>query len=76
MSLPFRIGDVVEIDEEKIHGEDGLVARVLVDFVGRQAVVKTMGITWVKVAFEGNPGNFVISSDKLKKVEDEDTHRF
>ena len=76
MSLPFCIGDVVEIDEEKIHGDDGPVARVLLDFVGRRCVVKTMGISWVKVAFDGNPGNFIISSDKLKKVEDEDTHRF
>ena len=66
MSLPFRIGDVVEIDEEKI-----LTDSTLVDFVGRQAIVKTMGLRWVKVAFEGNPGGFVISSDKLKKVEDE-----
>jgi|TARA_Y100000296_G_scaffold79840_1_gene104416 hypothetical protein len=71
MSLPFRIGDVVEIDEEKI-----LTDPTLVHFVGRRCVVKTMGISWVKVAFDGNPGNFIISSDKLKKVEDEDTHRF
>jgi hypothetical protein len=71
MSLPFRIGDVVEIDEEKI-----LTDPALVHFVGQAAVVKTMGISWVKVAFDGNPGNFIISSDKLKKVEDEDTHRF
>ena len=71
MSLPFRIGDVVEIDEEKI-----LTDPALVDFVGRQAIVKTMGLRWVKVAFEGNPGGFVISSDKLKKVEDEDTKGF
>ena len=71
MSLPFSIGDIVEIDEEKI-----LTDPALVDFVGRQAIVKTMGLRWVKVTFEGNPGGFVISSDKLKKVEDEDTHRF
>ena len=66
MSLPFRIGDVVEINEEKI-----LTESALIDFVGQRAVVKTMGLRWVKVAFEGNPGGFVISSDKLKKVEDE-----
>jgi predicted RNA-binding protein associated with RNAse of E/G family len=71
MSLPFRIGDVVEINEEKI-----LTDPTLVNLVGRQAVVKTMGLRWVKVAFEGNHGGFVISSDKLKKVEDEDTKGF
>jgi|TARA_Y100000310_G_scaffold196157_1_gene196203 predicted RNA-binding protein associated with RNAse of E/G family len=65
MSLPFRIGDVVEIDEEKIHTDPSLV-----NFVGQQAVVKTMGIRWVKVAFEGSPGGFVISSNNLKKVDD------
>ena len=70
MSLPFRIGDVVEIDEEKI-----LTEVALAHFVGRQAVVKTMGISWVKVEFEGNPGGFIISSDKLKKVEDENFQR-
>ena len=71
MSLPFSIGDIVEINEEKI-----LTESALIDFVGQRAVVKTMGLRWVKVMFEGNPGGFVISSDKLKKVEDEDTHRF
>ena len=71
MSLPFRIGDVVEIDEEKILAEPALA-----DFVGRPAVVKTMGLRWVKIAFEDTPRAFIISNDKLKKVEDEDTHRF
>lgn len=71
MSLPFSIGDIVEINEEKI-----LTDPALMDFVGQRAVVKTMGLRWVKVTFEDNPGGFVISSDKLKKVEDEDTHRF
>ena len=70
MSLPFRIGDVVQLDEEKILTDPGLV-----HLVGQQAVVKTMGLRWVKVAFEGNPGGFIISSDKLKKVEDENFQR-
>ena len=71
MSLPFAIGDVVEIDKEKIPIEPRLT-----NFVGRRAVVKTMGINWVKVAFEGELVGFIISNDNIKKVEDEDTHRF
>ena len=71
MSLPFRIGDVVEIDEEKIHAEPALAS-----FVGMPAIVKTMGLMWVKITFEGTPRAFIISNDKLKKVEDENTHRF
>jgi len=68
MSLPFRIGDVVEIDEEKILSESGLA-----DFVGRPGVVKTMGLRWVKVAFADSPAAFIVSNDKLKKVEHEST---
>tara|TARA_Y100000034_G_scaffold133136_1_gene197820 strand:- start:124 stop:435 length:312 start_codon:yes stop_codon:yes gene_type:complete len=71
MSLPFAIGDVVEIDEEKI-----LIKGALRDLVGRRAIIKTMGISWVKVEFDGRPGRFVISNDNLKKIEDEDTYRF
>ena len=63
MSLPFRIGDVVEIDEEKIRAEPALA-----DFVGIPAIVKTMGLRWVKISFEGSPSNLVISNDSLKKV--------
>tara|TARA_R110000824_G_scaffold401474_3_gene612307 strand:+ start:585 stop:812 length:228 start_codon:yes stop_codon:yes gene_type:complete len=66
MSLPFSIGDMVEVDEEKI-----LTDPDLVDFVGRQAVVKTMGLRWVKIAFEGSPGPLVILNEKLKKVKNE-----
>ena len=71
MSLPFSIGDVVEVDEEKIHAEPALIS-----FVGRPAIVKTMGLMWVKITFEGASRAFIISNDKLKKVEDENTHRF
>jgi predicted thioesterase len=70
MSLPFAIGDVVEIDEKM------LVDPTLERFAGRRATVKTMGISWVKVAFEGEHASFIISNDNLKKVEDENTHRF
>jgi len=70
MSLPFRIGDVVEIDEKMF------VDPALERFAGQRATVKTMGISWVKVAFEGERTSFIISNDNLKKVEDEDTHRF
>ena len=71
MSLPFSIGDMVEIDEEKIFTEPALAK-----FLGRKGRVETMGIRWVKISFEDSPQNFIVSSDKLRKVEDEDTHRF
>jgi hypothetical protein len=71
MSLPFSIGDIVEIDEKKIFTEPELA-----EFLGRKGKVETMGISWVKISFEDNLRNFIVSSDKLRKVEDEDTHRF
>jgi uncharacterized membrane protein YheB (UPF0754 family) len=71
MSLPFCIGDIVEIDEEKIFIEPALE-----EFIGERGTVKTMGVSWVKVAFESCSRGFVISNDKVKRVEDEDTHRF
>ena len=71
MSLPFSIGDIVEIDEEKIFTEPDLAA-----LLGRKGKVRTMGISWVKISFEGDLRNFIVSADKLRKVEDEDTHRF
>ncbi len=70
MSLPFCIGDVVAIDEEQ-----ALTDTELVDFIGHPAVVKTMGLRWVKIAFEGTSRAVIVSSDKLKKVEDEDAYR-
>ena len=71
MSLPFSIGDIVEIDEEKVFTEP-----VLTELLGRKGKVETMGISWVKISFEDDLQNFIVSSDKLRKVEDEDTHRF
>tara|TARA_Y100000034_G_C6873229_1_gene398986 strand:+ start:1507 stop:1722 length:216 start_codon:yes stop_codon:yes gene_type:complete len=71
MSLPFRIGDIVEIDEEKIFIEPALE-----EFVGERGTVKTMGVSWVKVAFESCSRSFVISNDKVKRVKDEDARRF
>jgi len=65
MSLPFRIGDVVEVDAEKI-----LTAPELRDFVGRPGVVKTMGLEWVKITFEGVACPRIVSNDKLKRVVD------
>ena len=71
MSLPFRIGDIVEIDKEKILTEPSLV-----ELVGERGTVKTMGVSWVKIVFENCAGTFVISNDKVKRIEDEDTYRF
>ena len=71
MSLPFRIGDIVEIDKEKALTEPSLV-----ELVGELGKVETMGISWVKVSFSSQSRRLIISSDKLRRVEDEDTHRF
>ena len=71
MSLPFCIGDIVEVNKEKISTEPALA-----DFLGMKGRVETMGLRWVRVSFEGVPRGFVISSDQLKKVEDEDAYRF
>jgi hypothetical protein len=71
MSLPFRIGDIVEIDEEKIFTEPGLA-----EFVGERGTVKTMGVSWVKVTFESFAHGLVLSNDKVRRIEDEDTHCF
>ena len=71
MSLPFSIGDVVEVIEEKIFIEPALE-----EFIGERGTVKTMGVSWVKVAFETCSRSFVISNDKVRRVEDEDAHRF
>jgi len=71
MSLPFRIGDIVEIDKEKALTEPSLV-----ELVGERGTVKTMGVSWVKITFENCACGIVISNDKIKRVKDEDTHRF
>ena len=65
MSLPFSIGDIVEVNEEKISTEPSLL-----NFLGLRGRVETMGLRWVKVLFEGPPRRFIISCDQLKKVED------
>ena len=71
MSLPFSIGETVEINHEKIDTDPELIP-----FVGRRGKVETMGLRWVKVHFENEPRRFIISTDKLKGVRDEDAHRF
>jgi len=71
MSLPFSIGDIVEVKEE-VAPTDPL----LLDLLGQRGKVETMGISWVKVSFNDQSRRFIISSDKLRRVEDEDTHRF
>jgi len=71
MSLPFSIGDIVEVNQTTSLEEPGLT-----QLVGQRGRVETMGLRWVKVSFEGTAQKIIISSDKLKKVEDEDTYRF
>jgi len=71
MSLPFSIGDIVEVREELEAPEP-----LLLEFLGEQGKVETMGISWVKVSFHNQNRRIIISTDKLRRVEDEDTHRF
>jgi len=70
-SLPFAIGDIVEINEDCISD-----APTLADLVGQRGRVETMGISWVKITIGEKPRRLIISADKLRRVEDEDTHRF
>ena len=63
MSLPFRIGDSVELDEREIGDEPRLA-----EFVGERGTVRTMGISWIGVAFERCVHSLVISNDKVKRV--------
>ena len=71
MSLPFSIGDIVEVNED-LEPTDTL----LLEFVGEQGKVETMGISWVRVSFNNQSRRITISSDKLRRVEDEDAYRF
>ena len=71
MSLPFSIGDMVEIDEGKIENEPELV-----QFLGRPAKVETMGLLWVKVSFQDENRSFIISTAKLRSVPNEDAYSF
>ena len=70
-SLPFSIGDIVEINEECISDD-----RTLADLLGQTGRVETMGINWVKISIGERPQRFIISADKLRRVKDEDAHRF
>ena len=71
MSLPFSIGDIVEVNGTPTPAEP-----MLAELLGQHGRVETMGIRWVKVLFKGTQRSHIISCDQLKKVEDEDTHRF
>jgi len=71
MSLPFSIGDIGEVNED-LEPTDSL----LLELVGEQGKVETMGISWVRVSFNNQSRRIIISSDKLRRVEDEDTYRF
>jgi len=70
-SLPFAIGDIVEVDTDKIHPNDfpGTLA-------GRKAVVETMGINWIQIKFIDNRGSLRIAPDMFKKAKIENTHHF
>ena len=70
-SLPFSIGDIVEINEDCISD-----APTLVDLVGLRGKVETMGISWVKISIEDKRQSFIISANKLRRVKDEDAHCF
>ena len=71
MSLPFSIGDIVEVREELEATEP-----LLLEFLGEQGKVETMGISWVKVSFHSQSRRIIISADKLRRVKDEDAHCF
>jgi predicted RNA-binding protein associated with RNAse of E/G family len=63
MSLPFKIGDVVEVDEEKLSSDV-----FLADLVGKRAVVETMGLRWIKVKFTDKTYAITVSANKFKKA--------
>ncbi len=71
MSLPFAIGDMVEVDKEKIENDPELA-----HFVGRQGKVETMGLLWVKVNFQDESRSFIISTANLRSVTNEDAYSF
>ena len=70
-SLPFSIGDIVEINEECISDDP-----TLSDLLGQRGRVETMGISWVKISIEDKRQSFIISANKLRRVKDEDAHCF
>jgi len=63
MPLPFAIGDIVEVDINKTEPSNfpGSLA-------GRKAIVKTMGINWIKIVFTDNQWSLTIAPDMFKKV--------
>lgn len=63
MSLPFAIGDIVEVDVNKTSPSNfpGSLA-------GRKAIVETMGINWIKIVFTDNQWTLTIAPDMFKKV--------
>ena len=71
MSLLFSIGDIVEVNGTSTSAEP-----MLTELLGQRGRVETMGLRWVKVSFKGASRSLIISCDKLKRVEDEDAHRF
>jgi small-conductance mechanosensitive channel len=52
-SLPFSIGDIVEINEECISDDP-----TLSDLLGQRGRVETMGISWVKISIGDRPQRF------------------
>tara|TARA_Y100000296_G_C5076714_1_gene207709 strand:- start:120 stop:353 length:234 start_codon:yes stop_codon:yes gene_type:complete len=62
MSLPFSIGDIVEVDEEKVSSD-----AFLADLVGKRAVVKTMGLRWIKIKFADKAHGITVAASKFKK---------
>ena len=62
MSLPFSIGDIVEVDEEKVSSD-----AFLADLVGKKAVVKTMGLRWIKIKFADKAYGVTVPASKFKK---------
>jgi len=71
MDLPFSIGDIIEVDRNKMD-----IPNFPTECVGRHAKVETMGINWIKVVFADNNSRAILSCNMCKRVEDEDTHRF
>jgi len=63
ISLPFAIGDIVEVDVNKTEPNNfpGSLA-------GRKAIVETMGINWIKIVFTDNQWSLTIAPDMFKKV--------
>ena len=70
-SLPFAIGDLVEVDEEKVESDT-----FLANMIGVPALVITMGLDWIKVVFIKTQWTLTIAPDMFKKVKREDRNSF